>query len=273
MNNFKEITDFKTACIVEGYDPNALPEVSKLPLHLQQYIIDHFKLIFSIDAINKGTEPDWSNIGQLKYRPWWKVLTEKNDVVKASGVGLSCDGYGCANTSASVAPRLCFIDFARMMHVVSSENLRELYEMDHFPVMGPKVDIKDFREIKSYEDACAALGYDPDALPGVSDLPAKYQQYIIDHFKLVVTLEAINMGTYLDWSDVSQAKWRIIWKVITEKDGVKKGSGVGLSYYGYDNTRTGTDVAPRLCFADTERLKHAVDHLTSLFERAYISQD
>lgn len=52
-------------------------------------------------ALNQGWKPDWSNTGETKYYPWFKIHPK-------SGLGLSCDGYVVTDSYSRVGSRLCF---------------------------------------------------------------------------------------------------------------------------------------------------------------------
>jgi hypothetical protein len=62
-------------------------------------ILAYCKLIIIARALNEGWLPDWTNINQCKYVPWFKNM---------SGVGLSCDGYVRWYSPTTVGSRLCY---------------------------------------------------------------------------------------------------------------------------------------------------------------------
>jgi hypothetical protein len=52
-------------------------------------------------AFNEGWVPDWTNSGEYKYYPWFKMGS-------SSGVGFSSDGFDDWRTLSGVGSRLCF---------------------------------------------------------------------------------------------------------------------------------------------------------------------
>ncbi len=50
--NYNKITTWEEACKVHGIDPKTLPDVSKLPVKFQQWLIDAYKLGVITEAIN-----------------------------------------------------------------------------------------------------------------------------------------------------------------------------------------------------------------------------
>jgi hypothetical protein len=101
-------------------------------------------------------------------------------------------------------------------------------------------------KIKSFEDACQALGLDPSKLPEVSMLPEKHQKSITAFYKLITIAEALNEGWQPDWNDHDQYKYFAWFDVEASEE---KCSGSGLSF---DDLRwlahAATYVGSRLCF-------------------------
>lgn len=96
--DFMTITSFEKAC--ERLSINTtLPDTSGIPDEFAKPIIAVYKLMIIFKAINNGWIPDWSNWGQYKYYPWFRVLS--------SGFGFSYTGYICDHTLTLVGSRLC----------------------------------------------------------------------------------------------------------------------------------------------------------------------
>lgn len=57
------------------------------------------KLKIIVEALNEGWKPDWQDVGQYKYFPWFKM---------SSGSGLAYDGYADWDADSFVGSRLCF---------------------------------------------------------------------------------------------------------------------------------------------------------------------
>lgn len=66
---------------------------------------------------------------------------------------------------------------------------------------------KSSEKIKSFEEACMALGLDPTQLPVVTHLPEKDQSAIIAFYKLTIITRALNEGWEPNWADLSERKY------------------------------------------------------------------
>ena len=97
--DFRTIISFEDACKHLGIDSSKLPDVSSVPEEYRKPVIAGYKLMIIYKAINNGWKPDWENLSQYKYYPWFKVLS--------SGFGFSCSIYSYVNASTSVGSRLC----------------------------------------------------------------------------------------------------------------------------------------------------------------------
>ena len=116
-------------------------------------------------------------------------------------------------------------------------------------------------KIKSFEEACAALGISP-ALPDFSAMPEKHQKSLTAHCKLVIIAEALNEGWQPDWSDSSQWKYYPWFYVEASK---QSPSGLGLSYDGYGSSATRTAVGSRLAYKSAAVAKYAGDKFKDLY--------
>src|SRR5688572_4593226 len=118
------------------------------------------------------------------------------------------------------------------------------------------------KKIKSFEDACKALGIQPN-LPDVSGLPEVHQKAIIAHYKLVIIAQALNEGWTPDWSDWNQWKYYAWFEVKADKE---RPSGFGLSYSYCANAYSYATVSSRLCFKTRELALYAAKTFIHLYQ-------
>ncbi|HLN56103.1 MAG TPA: hypothetical protein VK207_08925 [Bacteroidales bacterium] len=111
---------------------------------------------------------------------------------------------------------------------------------------------KDWKDIKTFEDACKALDVDPDAVCSDSDTrdEAAYK-------KLKVIIQAINQGWSPDWNNTNQRKW---WPWFTLSSGF--GFSVSAYRYGY----SGASVGSRLCFESESKSDYCARQFLNLYE-------
>jgi hypothetical protein len=93
----KKIESYEEACEFLKRDPNAKPDVSKLPEDEGIYIVNHYELMVINMAINKKRKPDYTKKSEWKYYPIWVVEADKE---RPSGFALSHPGcvYWAADT-------------------------------------------------------------------------------------------------------------------------------------------------------------------------------
>lgn len=99
--------------------------------------------------------------------------------------------------------------------------------------------------IKTLDDACIELGFDPGMEARLSGLPDE-----IAYTKLKVIIEALNQGWTPDWSNTNEAKYYPWFEY-------SRSSGFGFSDTNYNYTRTDTTVSSRLCFKSRELAEYA----------------
>jgi hypothetical protein len=97
--DYTTIKTFEDACKKLGLDPTKLPDVSGIPEEFAKPIIAAYKLLIIYKAINNGWVPNWGNMNQYKYYPWFRVLS--------SGFGFSPTYYDYDFTRTAVGSRLC----------------------------------------------------------------------------------------------------------------------------------------------------------------------
>lgn len=122
-------------------------------------------------------------------------------------------------------------------------------------------------QIKSYEDACKALGINPDALPDVSALPEKHRKALIAHYKIITITEALNEGWQPNWNNHDEFKYSPYFGVDAS---VEQPSGFGFSFSIYVIWLTATAVGSRLCFKSSELCLYAIEQFKELYIDYYL---
>lgn len=112
-------------------------------------------------------------------------------------------------------------------------------------------------KIKTFEDACAAIGVSPNTVPDLSALPEADNKSMTAFYKLRIIAQALNEGWQPNWSDSNEWKW-LPW--FDEKK-----SGSGLSFDAADYWFTGTDVGSRLCFKSKQLCEYAAKQFADLY--------
>lgn len=115
--------------------------------------------------------------------------------------------------------------------------------------------MKDYREIKTIEDALQATGR--PAVPEFSDLPDDLREYFQAQYKAVVIAEALNGKWKADWADGDQKKW-FPWFWLSS------------SGFAFGGTRSYCSIpaagsASRLCFESEEKAEHAWKQFIDVF--------
>lgn len=64
-----------------------------------------------------------------------------------------------------------------------------------------------YKEIKSYEDACKVLGVQPISENAVAAFPAEDRKSMLAYHKLTIIARAINGGWKPDWDNTNQYKY------------------------------------------------------------------
>lgn len=125
------------------------------------------------------------------------------------------------------------------------------------------------KSIKTVEDAFKVMGVDYSNLPDVSSFPEAIRKYILNHYILLIVVQAINKldnnGEVWepDWSNWDQYKY-YPWLRVDASEENRAGSGFSLS--NYDFSFTITCVGSRLCFKSYEGALYAAKQ----FEKLYI---
>jgi phage pi2 protein 07 len=120
----------------------------------------------------------------------------------------------------------------------------------------------DYKEIKSFEDACKKLGIEP-LLPDFSMIPEKSKNPMLAHYQLCIIVEAINGGWVPDWTDWSQYKYYAWFRMGSP-------SGSAFSYYDCDYWYTFSDAGSRLCFKTREMAEYAGKQFEQLYKEYFV---
>ncbi len=121
--------------------------------------------------------------------------------------------------------------------------------------------------IKTFEDACAALSINPELLPVVSELPEKHQKALTAHYKLIIIAEALNAGWQPNWNDYNEYKYFPWLEVEATKE---KPSGFGFSHTLTFFVFTVTGVGSRLCYRTRELARYAGKQFADLYKDYFL---
>ena len=120
----------------------------------------------------------------------------------------------------------------------------------------PEVFKKDWRDIKTFEDACDVLGFKTNAIFHGND-----SQDEIAFKKLKVIVKAINMGWTPDWDNDNQRKW-YPWFILS--------SGFGFGASGYDSAYSSTSCGSRLCTDTREKALYIAEQFKAEYQDYFL---
>jgi len=118
------------------------------------------------------------------------------------------------------------------------------------------------RQIKTFEEACMALGYDA-TIPTFDNAPEKHRKALLAHYKLVIIVEAVNDGWQPDWKNTDEYKYELFPDIVEDEN---KPSGFGLAFDDFAGWNSTTGVGSRLCFKSREAAKHTFETFKDLYE-------
>lgn len=119
-------------------------------------------------------------------------------------------------------------------------------------------------KIKTFEQACKKLGYDPvKVLPKVGTMPKHHQDATVAHAKLVIITEALNDGWKPNWKDSNE------WKYYPWFD---MSSPSGPAFHGCDGWFSFSLVGSRLCFKSEELAEYAGKQFQKLYRQYFVLQ-
>lgn len=115
-----------------------------------------------------------------------------------------------------------------------------------------------YKEIKSYEDACKVLGLKPLADEVFNAFPKAEREDVKAYHQLSVITKAINEGWEPDWTNRKEEKFEPY--IYT--------NNAGLAFADTATAPSGTvaDIGSRLCFPDYERAAYAVATFGELYK-------
>lgn len=116
-----------------------------------------------------------------------------------------------------------------------------------------------YKEIKSYEDACKILGVQPISENAVAAFPAEDRKSMLAYHKLTIIARAINGGWKPDWNNRSQYKYYPVFYY----------ENAGLSYAIHAATITNANVGSRLCFQTEAMSDYAAATFADLYTDFY----
>lgn len=121
-----------------------------------------------------------------------------------------------------------------------------------------------YKKIKSYEDACKALGLKPisDEVFNVFGEDAKT---MAAYHKLAVITRAINEGWQPDWKDRWQEKY--------EPYMYTNQAGLAFADAGSAPSHTNAFIGSRLCFPDYDRAAFAISTFGDLYKDYFCTKD
>lgn len=120
------------------------------------------------------------------------------------------------------------------------------------------------KRIETFEQACKALGLDPEkVLPDFSHFPEQHQKAMIAHAKLVIIAQALNEGWTPDWSN---GEWDKYYPWFT----MGSASGVGFSCHDFGLWGSRSNVGSRLCYRSAEIAKYAGNQFIELYKDYFL---
>jgi hypothetical protein len=107
-----------------------------------------------------------------------------------------------------------------------------------------------YRDIKTFEDACERTGKDP------KDLPVKYGKFAVLSYMLSIITEAINDGWIPDYSNSDKYKYYpyFIWNKFS-----------GFSFYSSDFTHSASGVGSLLLFESKEKCEYVAKQFIDIY--------
>ena len=116
-----------------------------------------------------------------------------------------------------------------------------------------------YKEIKSYEDACKVLGVQPISENAVAAFPAEDRKSMLAYHKLTIITRAINGGWKPDWDNTNQYKYYPIFYY----------ENAGLSFAHDSASLTTAYIGSRLCFQTEAMSDYAAATFADLYTDFY----
>lgn len=118
-----------------------------------------------------------------------------------------------------------------------------------------------YKEIKSYEDACKVLGIQPISENAVAAFPKEDRKSMLAYHKLTIIARAINGGWKPDWNDRTQYKYYPIFFYET--------AGLSFANANYAASNTTANIGSRLCFKTEAMSDYAAATFADLYTDFY----
>jgi hypothetical protein len=118
-----------------------------------------------------------------------------------------------------------------------------------------------YKEIKSYEDACKVLGIQPISENAVAAFPKEDRKSMLAYHKLTIIARAINGGWKPDWNDRTQYKYYPIFYY--------ENAGLSFAYAYITATHTLALLGSRLCFKTEAMSDYAAATFADLYTDFY----
>lgn len=116
-----------------------------------------------------------------------------------------------------------------------------------------------YKEIKSYEDACKVLGVQPISENAVAAFPAEDRKSMLAYHKLTIIARAINGGWKPDWNNRSQYKYYPVFYY----------ENAGLAFASYAASHASAYFGSRLCFQTEAMSDYAATTFADLYTDFY----
>lgn len=118
-----------------------------------------------------------------------------------------------------------------------------------------------YKEIKSYEDACKVLGIQPISENAVAAFPKEDRKSMLAYHKLTIIARAINGGWKPDWNDRTQYKYYPIF--------FYENAGLSSANTAYTASTAAAYIGSRLCFKTEAMSDYAAATFADLYTDFY----
>lgn len=118
-----------------------------------------------------------------------------------------------------------------------------------------------YKEIKSYEDACKVLGVQPISENAVAAFPAEDRKSMLAYHKLTIIARAINGGWKPDWDNTNQYKYYPIFYY--------EAAGLSSAHTYHTASSTLARIGSRLCFKTEAMSDYAAATFADLYTDFY----
>lgn len=117
-----KVKSYEDACSVLGKKP--MNEEVMKALGFREDEIARRKLETIAEALNDGWKPDWNDMSQNKYRPWYRIQRRTNGA--RAGLAYAAANYTPSLAYANIGSRICFR--TRALADYAADTFTHLYE-------------------------------------------------------------------------------------------------------------------------------------------------